>query len=460
MFRFTRSLAILIPALVAAELQAAPLGTSFTYQGQLKDGGVPANGVYDLRFGLFDVSSGGTALLTPTCRDNVNVVDGLFTVTLDFGAQFAGDQRFLEISVRAGGAIGNCASGSYTVLTQRQSLTATPYALYALNGPSAGTWQVNGSNIVNSNTGDVSIGTTSSPGKLTVLGAENADLSDSVLALISPGGSFGHIMQFDGNEINAWSGLNLNPHADTDILMVAGGGRVGIGTNSPTMQLDVNGRIHARQGSDVSAGVYFYQNGPAADRGFVGMRNDDQIGFYGPGGASWGFVMDVETGNVGVNTTAPAAQFHVNGAARVNVLEIVGADVAEKFPVSDAVKPGMVVMIDADHPGKLCASRGAYNRRVAGVVSGANDLPAGTVLGHLPGMDDAPPIALSGRVWVECDASEQAIEPGDLLTTAEKTGCAMKATDLARAQGAMIGKAMTGLPAGKSGLVLVLINLQ
>ena len=94
------------------------------------------------------------------------------------------------------------------------------------------------------------------------------------------------------------------------------------------------------------------------------------------------------------------------------------------------------------------------------IQNGANDLPAGTILGHLPGMENAPPIALTGRVWVQCDAREHEISPGDPLTTAEQAGHAMKATDLPRAQGAMIGKAMTALPAGKTGLVLVLINLQ
>jgi hypothetical protein len=159
-----------------------------------------------------------------------------------------------------------------------------------------------------------------------------------------------------------------------------------------------------------------------------------------------------------LNSSVPTLR--VGGTTRVDVIEIVGADVAERFPASEELKPGQVVMIDADNPGHLCLSRGSYNRKVAGVVSGANDLPAGTILGHLPGQEDAPPIALSGRVWVDCDASEHAIDPGDLLTTANTPGQAMKAADLTRAQGATIGKAMTALPAGKSGLVLTLINLH
>ena len=166
-------------------------------------------------------------------------------------------------------------------------------------------------------------------------------------------------------------------------------------------------------------------------------------------------------GNVGIGTTSPAATLHVVGTTRTTVLEITGADLAEKFPVSEPIEPGMVVVIDVDaeHAGQLCLSRSAYNRAVAGVVSGANDFSAGAVLGNLPGHEDSPPVALSGRVYVWCDASEHPIQPGDFLTTSDTAGHAMKAADLTRSQAAVIGKAMTPLANGR-GLVLVLVNLQ
>jgi len=151
----------------------------------------------------------------------------------------------------------------------------------------------------------------------------------------------------------------------------------------------------------------------------------------------------------------------VDGRARVGVLEITGADVAEKFPSGDAkVEPGTVMEIDPEHAGQLRVAHEAYSSRVVGVVSGAGDLPVGAVLGNLPGHEDAPPIALSGRVYVNCDASAHAIEPGDLLTTSDVAGHAMKAVDRERSHGAVLGKAMTGLAAGERGLVLVLVNLQ
>jgi hypothetical protein len=81
------------------------------------------------------------------------------------------------------------------------------------------------------------------------------------------------------------------------------------------------------------------------------------------------------------------------------------------------------------------------------------------VLGNLPGFEDAPSIALSGRVYVWCDASSGAIESGDLLTTSDTPGHAMKAVDPHRAHGAALGKAMTALASGQ-GTVLVLVSLQ
>ena len=68
-------------------------------------------------------------------------------------------------------------------------------------------------------------------------------------------------------------------------------------------------------------------------------------------------------------------------------------------------------------------------------------------------------VALAGRVYCWVDASYGAIEPGDLLTTSDTPGHAMKVTDHAQAQGAILGKAMSSLEGGR-GLVLVLVSLQ
>lgn len=59
------------------------------------------------------------------------------------------------------------------------------------------------------------------------------------------------------------------------------------------------------------------------------------------------------------------------------------------------------------------------------------------------------------------DVLKRVIEPGDLLTASSDTpGHATEPVDYDRGQGAIIGKAMSKLSAGQTGLVLVLVNLQ
>ena len=97
---------------------------------------------------------------------------------------------------------------------------------------------------------------------------------------------------------------------------------------------------------------------------------------------------------------------------------------------------------------------------MAGIISGAGDVKPGMMMGQDRTLADGKhPVALSGRVYVWADASRGAIQPGDMLTTSGTPGHAMKVANSAKAQGAIIGKAMTGLKAGK-GLVLVLVTLQ
>jgi len=100
--------------------------TAFTYQGKLIDNGTPATGNYDLQFKLFNLLSGGTQQGTTQTVSNVAVVNGIFTVQLDFGACdscFNGAPRFLDISVRPTGG------GVFTPLLPRQPVASTPYAI-------------------------------------------------------------------------------------------------------------------------------------------------------------------------------------------------------------------------------------------------------------------------------------------------------------------------------------------
>lgn len=164
-----------------------------------------------------------------------------------------------------------------------------------------------------------------------------------------------------------------------------------------------------------------------------------------------------------ISNTGSGNSLRVSGVTSVDILEIQGgSDLSEGFDVRGAdVQPGMVVVIDEHHPGGLVLCERAYDRRVAGIISGAGGVNTGMLMGQAGTLADGEyPVALTGRVYCLVEAGKSGIEPGDLLTTSATPGHAMKVSDHQRAPGAVIGKAMTRLEAGKSGLVLVLVNLQ
>lgn len=151
-----------------------------------------------------------------------------------------------------------------------------------------------------------------------------------------------------------------------------------------------------------------------------------------------------------------------NGRVVCSELQLTGgSDIAEPFDMQEPnkIEPGMVVVIDPDNPGKLKVSSKAYDRCVAGIVSGAGGIKPGVRMMSDESFENNHHVALTGRVYALCDASFGSIEPGDLLTTSPTSGYAMKVTDYQRAQGAILGKAMTRLEKGQ-GLVLVLVTLQ
>jgi len=163
-------------------------------------------------------------------------------------------------------------------------------------------------------------------------------------------------------------------------------------------------------------------------------------------------------------TTSIVLDAEQNGDGRITteVLEITGgADLVESFDTGDAVcAPGSVVVIDANRPGELALSSRPYDGCVAGVVSGAGGVRAGLHMGQTGVATGDTPVALTGRVHVLCTSENGPIQPGDLLTSSSTPGHAMRATDRDRSFGTVIGKAMTSLAEGESGLVLVLVNLQ
>ena len=196
------------------------------------------------------------------------------------------------------------------------------------------------------------------------------------------------------------------------------------------------------------AGVKGVSNGD----GGIGVRGVADVGngAYGVYGSSIHGI-----GVVGQTTDGYAGYF----IGKVGITG--GADLAERFDVTAAapVEPGTLLVIDEANPGKLRVSDRAYDTRVAGIVSGAGGVNPGLTLHQEGLLEGDHTVAIAGRVYVKAEATSAAIRPGDLLTTSGLAGHAMNATDRDRADGAIIGKAMTGLESG-TGLVLVLVNLQ
>lgn len=124
--RFAPVWMLLGAVLAVAQPQAVAQGTAFTYQGRLNQDGAPANGLFDLRFALYDSTNlPGGLLAGPVTNASVAVSNGLFTTALNFGNVFTGASNWLDIAVSASG------SNSFTALLPRQPLTPSPYAIFA-----------------------------------------------------------------------------------------------------------------------------------------------------------------------------------------------------------------------------------------------------------------------------------------------------------------------------------------
>lgn len=207
--------------LTRSALAADPLGTAFTYQGQLKNSGSAFTGSCDMQFGLYDAQAAGTLIGATQTLNGVTVTAGFFTVRLDFGTGvFAGDDRYLEIAVKCG------SDASYTTLAPRQELTAVPYALYALNTPGSGTgWALTGNASTNSATNFV--GTTDDQGLV-------LRVNNTVGWQLSPSGTNtpNVIGGYSGNSVTAGvkgaaiggGGASSNTNRVTDDYGTVGGG--------------------------------------------------------------------------------------------------------------------------------------------------------------------------------------------------------------------------------------------
>jgi hypothetical protein len=173
---------------------------------------------------------------------------------------------------------------------------------------------------------------------------------------------------------------------------------------------------------------------------FVGVwgesKSDDQPGVFGKGKLAARFIGDVEV---------------------IGYLSLTNADFAEDFDVIELTESGEVMVLT--ETGILHQSTKPYDKKVVGVISGAGSYKPGIILDKQDNSDNRKPIAMMGKVYCKVDADVSPIETGDMLTTSNIPGHAMKAVDPLKAFGAVIGKALVSLNQGK-GLIPILVVLQ
>jgi hypothetical protein len=298
--------------LCATAVVATAQTTGFTYQGRLTDGGTAANGSYDLQFTLFDSASGGAQVGSTQTISSVAVSAGVFTVQLDFGATaFPGASRFLEISARPSGA------GTFTLLSPRQPITSTPYAVRSLNAATADSVPASG---VPAGSGNY-IQNGASP-----QAASNFNISGNGTA----GGTL------SGNAVNATTQYNLN---GTRILSNPGTQNLFAGdsagaSNTTGIANAFFGKSAGGQNSTGDGNAFFGVGagalnttgignviiGDNAEVGAGNLTNAIAIGHLARVDSSNALVLGSISGinggtdtNVGIGTTTPATRLHVVG---------------------------------------------------------------------------------------------------------------------------------------------------
>jgi hypothetical protein len=267
----------------------------------------------------------------------------------------------------------------------------------------------------------------------------------------------------------------------TELFRVTADGKVEIPT---TGTLEVDGFV----GFGIAPLRHRVQLGPIYDlridggvaggdlRNFFSFGGNGVFGIDAPNVPNGRFVV-LDSGNVGIGTSAPTSLLEVAGNMEVigvtktedlNVgrnitvggdVILSGADCAEEFDAvgSESPGPGTVVVIDEE--GALRESRDAYDKKVAGVVSCGGEYRHGLVLDKRSTVEGRVPVALVGKVYCKVDAKYSPIDVGDLLTTSPTVGHAMKATDPVKAFGCVIGKALRRLEQGCA-LIPILVALQ
>lgn len=480
-------------------------GTSqISFQALLKDGvGNPLAGPVNLTFRIYSVAAGGVPVAGPIAVNNVSLSQGVADVQVPVTAStFDGSARWLGVSVDGGAE-----------MLPRLPLTAVPYA-FRVNRVASEELDDNIDLGTTSSTGRLTVYRTSANTKSIELTGNNSQIStfgsDGLEQIRLWGPSWGEIFLYDlvdndrtvlltsggsifsdtGGELSLYgpsggnrvylkgaSGggtLNLyDAEQDLRFSLNASAGTMNVANNAGETKITLNGNSVGQAGEISlfdSGGTETIELLAAESTGTGGqilLRNSSgqaTIEIDGHWGSTAEGFIQLRKADGTATITLDA---DVSGDGRITTQELQitgGSDLSEQFNIVPAgevsPEPGMVVCIHPQRVGELVVSSKAYDRTVAGVVSGAGGVKPGMLMGQQgTAADGHSPVALTGRVYVMCDASTGAIEAGDLLTTSAVAGHAMKVSDHAKAQGAVLGKAMSGLSEGR-GLVLVLVSLQ
>lgn len=227
---------------------------------------------------------------------------------------------------------------------------------------------------------------------------------------------------------------------------------------TPGLHQTLPGDMHTLKGTGVtepgvegssqrSNGVF----GTSADPGASGVYGQNDDGGIGVGGRSMK--------GIGIFGEGQLAGRFIGDVEVTGDIRLTNADCAEDFDIFGAgpIEPGTVMVVGEE--GALHQCHKAYDKCVAGVISGAGGYKPAIILDKQQSQNNRKPIALLGKVFCKVDARFAPVEVGDLLTTSDTPGHAMKAVDPLKAFGAVIGKALRPLKAGQD-LIPILIALQ
>ncbi|MCK4272496.1 hypothetical protein KAX22_07585 [bacterium] len=404
----------------------------------------------------------GIGTMSPSANLDVRPSGASYTIRSEWDGSSLGAALLAKNTGTGGDAIQAIADGSGRSAIYASGSSGVGYAIWASANGATWAGYFSGKAYVSEKIG---IGTTNPKNKLDVEGA----------MVVGSSYSGSNTAPTNGLLVQGNIGLGTtNPQNKLDVegAMVVGSSYSGSST-APSNGLLVQGNVGMGTSSPGSHRLYAKSSVSGVGGSTVYVENDHSSGIAGIfDGESSDLVVLVSQHGSGdilrcdswTGGWHPVFKVENDGRVVCSVLELTGgSDLSEQFEVKTGeadAQPGMLVSIDPKHPGELTLSTQAYDHKVAGIISGAGGIETGMLMGQRGSSAvGSYPIALTGRVYCWADAADSSILPGDLLTTSDISGHAMKVTDHARAQGAVIGKAMSSLKEGR-GLVLVLVTLQ